>query len=324
MSALSCLLALHTRYNHRINQSLNLILSMNLKQLSYFLAVASAGSFTKAAEQIPLAQSALSRHMRMLEEELGTTLLIRTGRGVEPTEQGEFLVSRARSLLEQSEDTKRNLQSWNDNPAGLVRLGMTPTCTLTLASPVLRQLKSRYENVSLQVTEGLSASLSEWMGDGRLDMAIVFTEPKGCSGSCERIACDKLCLIVPAGSDCPDPVEVSDMAAMSMIAPFRRIGLRNRMDDAFKQHGLPFSPAFEIDGLPAIKDLVRNGAGAAIVASSAIARELENGEVEVRSIHADNMLFDVYLLISKSAAYSRAAQGVADIIREIVTEVFTA
>ncbi len=296
---------------------------MNLKQLSYFLAIASTGSFTKAAAQIPLAQSALSRHMRMLEEELGTTLLIRTGRGVELTEQGEFLLNRARSLLEQSEDTKLNLQSWNDDPSGLVRLGMTPTCTLTLASPVLRLLKSRYENVSLQVTEGLSASLSEWMGDGRLDMAIVFTEPKGRSDSCERIACDELCLIVPAGSDCPDPAEVSDMAALPMIAPFRRTGIRNRMADAFKQQGLPFSPAFEIDGLPAIKDLVRNGAGAAIVARSAIARELENGEVEVRSIHADNMVFNVYLLISKSAAHSRAAQGVAEIIRETVAEVFS-
>jgi LysR family nitrogen assimilation transcriptional regulator len=296
---------------------------MNLKQLSYFLAVSSTGSFTKAAEQIPLAQSALSRHMRMLEEELGTTLLIRTGRGVEVTEQGEFLVIRARSLLEQSEDTKRNLQSWNDNPAGLVRLGMTPTCTLTLASPVLQQLKSRYENVSLQVSEGLSVSLSEWLGDGRLDMAIVFTEPKGGSGSCERIACDELCLLVPAGSDCPEPAEVSDMAAMTMIAPFRRMGIRNRMADAFKQYDLPFDPVVEIDALSAIKDLVRNGAGVSIVARSAVARELENGEVEVRSIRADNMFFNVYLLMSKSAQYSRAAQGVAEIIRETVAEVFT-
>ena len=155
---------------------------MDLRQLRYFLAVATTGSFTKAAEQIPLAQSALSRHMRLLEEELGATLLIRTGRGVELTEQGKFLVERARTLLEQSEDTKRNLQSWNDNPAGLVRLGMTPTCTLTMAAPLLQRLHEKYENVSLQVSEGLSASLSEWLGDGRLDMAIVFTEPKVVSG----------------------------------------------------------------------------------------------------------------------------------------------
>lgn len=297
---------------------------MNLHQLRYFLAVASTGSFTKAAEQLPLAQSALSRHIRLLEEELGTTLLIRTGRGVQVTEQGEFLVNRARSLLEQSEDTKRNLQSWNDNPAGLVRLGMTPTCTLALASPLLQRLKGRYENVSLQVSEALSASLCEWLGDGRLDMAIVFTAPKKVSGSCERVAREELCLLVPPGSDCPNPAELSDIAAMPLIAPFRRQGIRNRMSDAFKQHDLPFEPMYEIDALPAIKDLVRSGAGASIVSRSAVTREVEQGEVEIRSIRAENMFFHVYLLMSKPAKHSRAAHCVAEVIRETVAEVFTA
>ncbi|MEO0576904.1 MAG: LysR family transcriptional regulator [Pseudomonadota bacterium] len=297
---------------------------MDLRQLRYFLAVATTGSFTKAAEQIPLAQSALSRHMRLLEEELGTTLLIRTGRGVELTEQGKFLVERSRTLLEQSEDTKRNLQSWNDNPAGLVRLGMTPSCITTMASPVLQRLREKYENVSLQVSEGLSASLSEWFGDGRLDMAIVFTEPKGVAGQCERIAREQLCLIVPAGSSCPNPATIQDMAQMPIIAPFLKKGIRNRMTDAYKEHGLEFTPAFEIDALTAMKDLVRNGAGAAILAKSSVTREFENGEVEVRSIDAKNMFFHVYLLMSKSALHSRAAQGVAEIIRQTSHEIFNA
>ncbi|MEM7610251.1 MAG: LysR family transcriptional regulator [Pseudomonadota bacterium] len=295
---------------------------MDLRQLRYFLAVATTGSFTKAAEQIPLAQSALSRHMRLLEEELGATLLIRTGRGVELTEQGKFLVERARTLVEQSEDTKRNLQSWNDNPAGLVRLGMTPTCTLTMAAPLLQRLHEKYENVSLQVSEGLSASLSEWLGDGRLDMAIVFTEPKGVIGECERIAREELCLVVPAGSSCPNPATIQDMAGMPIIAPFLKKGIRNRMTDAYKDCGLEFTPAFEIDALPAMKDLVRSGAGAAILSKSSVTRELESGEVELRRIDAKNMFFHVYLLMSKSALHSRAAQGVAEIVRQTSREIF--
>ncbi|MFK8016430.1 MAG: LysR family transcriptional regulator [Gammaproteobacteria bacterium] len=297
---------------------------MDLRQLRCFLAVASTGSFTKAAEQIPLAQSALSRHMRLLEEELGAVLLIRTGRGVELTEQGEFLVQRAQVILEQSEDTKRNLQSWNDNPAGLVRVGMTPTCTLTLAAPLLQRLRRNYENIGLQVSEGLSASLVEWLGDGRLDVAIVFTEPKNTPGSCERIAREELCLVVPAGSECPNPATIPDIAAMPLIAPFLRKGIRNRMTDAFKDSGLEFTPAFEIDALPAMKDLVRSGAGAAILAKSSVTREVAHKDVEIRRIDAQNMFFHVYLLMSKSALHSRAAQGVAEIIRQTGREIFTA
>ncbi|MFK8052922.1 MAG: LysR family transcriptional regulator [Woeseiaceae bacterium] len=295
---------------------------MDLRQLRYFLAVASTGSFTKAAEQIPLAQSALSRHMRLLEDELATTLLIRTGRGVELTEQGAFLVERARSLLEQSEDAKRNLQSWNDHPAGLVRLGMTPTCIVRMAAPLLQRLKGDFADVSLQLSDGLSATLSEWMGDGRLDMALVFTEPKNVVGSCDRIATERLCLVVPKGSRCPEPATIEDMAGMPVIAPFKHQGIRIRMAEAFKNAGIEFRPHFEIDALPAIKDLIRSGAGVSILARSSVDHEVANGEVELRTIEADNMRFNVYLLMSKTAMHSRAAQCVADSIRELSGEIF--
>lgn len=295
---------------------------MDLRQLRYFLAVATTGSFTKAAEQIPLAQSALSRHMRLLEEEFGTTLLIRTGRGVELTEQGGYLVDRARSMLEQAEDTKRSLQSWNDNPAGLVRLGMTPTCIVRIAAPLLEGLKERYPNVSLQVSEGLSASLGEWLGDGRLDMALVFTAPRTVVGSSERVGSDKLCLVVPKGSDCPEPATIDDIAKRPIIAPFRHQGIRNRMSEAFTAAGHAFEPQYEIDALPAMKDLVLSGAGVCILARSSVDRQVASGEVEVRSIKADNMSFNLYMLMSKGAAHSRAAQGVAELVREIGGKIF--
>ncbi|MEM7764639.1 MAG: LysR family transcriptional regulator [Pseudomonadota bacterium] len=296
---------------------------MDLRQLRYFVVVATTGSFTKAAARIPLAQSALSRHMRLLEEELGAVLLIRTGRGVELTEQGRYLVDRATSILEHSAETKRNLQSWNNNPAGLVRLGMTPTCTLALASPLLKAMREKYSNVGLQISEGLSASLGEWLSDDRLDMAVVFTEPKTVNGFCERIAREELCLVVPPGSDCPEPARIKDLAEMPIVAPFLRKGIRNRMTDAFREHGFEFSPAFEIDALPAMKDLVVRGAGAAILAKSAVSRELTHGDVEIRTIDAKNMSFNVYLLISKTAWHSKAAQGVADIIRKTSKEIFS-
>ncbi|MFK7887478.1 MAG: LysR family transcriptional regulator [Gammaproteobacteria bacterium] len=295
---------------------------MDLRQLRYFLAVASTGSFTKAAELIPLAQSALSRHMRLLEEELDVILLIRTGRGVELTEQGKFLVDRARLILDYSEDTKRSLQSWNDNPSGLVRLGMTPTCTLTLAPTLLHRLREKHDKIGLQVSEGLSSSLGEWLGDGRLDMAIVFTEPKNVVGGCERLAREELVLVVPAGSECPNPATIEDMAAMPLIAPFRRKGIRIRMTNAFKDKGFEFQPAFEIDALSAMKDLVSSGAGSAILAKSSVKRELESSEVEIRRIDAKNMYFHVYLLMSKLALHSRAAESVAEMVRQTAKEIY--
>lgn len=296
---------------------------MDLRQLRYFLIVAELGSLTRASERIPIAQSALSRHVRMLEEELRAQLLIRTGRGVELTEQGEFFAGRVRSVLEQLEDARRGVAAWHDNPAGVVRIGMPPTITLVMAATVLEQLKSRYPDISVQLTEGLSATLSEWLASDRLDMAIVFDEPTGVVARCYRIGREELCLAVPCGSTAPDPVSIQEIATHRLIAPFARKGIRNRMAAAFEKAGLEFQVAYEIDALPAMKDLVRSGAGSAIVSHSAVRSDVAAGLLESRRIDSDNMQFDVHLTLSRAGEYSRAAQAAAEVIRELATSYFS-
>ncbi|MEM9530691.1 MAG: LysR family transcriptional regulator [Pseudomonadota bacterium] len=295
---------------------------MDLRQLRYFLVVADQGSFTQAAERIPIAQSALSRHMRLLEEELGVKLLIRTGRGVTLTEQGEFLYERARSVLAQLEDTRRNLQSWFENPAGVVRIGMPPSTTLVMAAGILERMKKQYPDIVVQLTEGLSATLAEWLATDRLDLAVLFEPPSNTSLSAHRIGRESLCLVVPNGHDCPDPVSIKQMADLSLIAPFEKKGIRNRMAEVFKEAKVPFEPAYQIDALPAMKDLVRAGAGAALLARSSVVRDIRRGIVEGRRIDSDRMTFDVCLAFSRSSQHSRAARAAAEVVRTAAAEFF--
>ena len=295
---------------------------MDFRQLRYLLVIADLGSFTKAAEQIPLAQSALSRHIRLLEEELGVKLLIRTGRGVTLTEQGEYLRDRARSVLEQMEDTTRNLAAWYENPAGLVRIGMPPTMTLGLAAPYLSELRKRHENITVRMTEALSATLIEWLHADRLDLAIVFEQTRNSKLATEIIGSEEFCLVVPAGHDSPDPVSLDDIAAMPLIAPFIRKGIRNRMEEAFKAADVEMQIAYEIDALPAMKELVRRGAGVAILARSSVARDVEKGDVETRTIDSPLMTFGAHLMYSKTAEHSRAARAAAEVIQDTAAQFF--
>lgn len=297
---------------------------MDLRQLRYLLVIAERGSFTRAAEEIPIAQSALSRHMRLLEEELGTTLLVRTGRGVSLTEQGEFFCEHVRSVLAQLEETRQSLKSWYDNPAGLVRIGMTPTAISGMATMVLEQLTQRYADIHVRLSEGLSATLTEWLAAGRLDLAIVFEQPGNAALEAEKIASEELCLLVPAGFDCPDPVSIEEIAQYKLIAPFAKKGIRNRMADSFKKAGLEFDVTYQIDALSAIKNLVISGAGVSILWRSAVRREVESGELEIRQIASDDMRFGVFILYSKGAQHSRAARAAASVIREIAATFFDA
>lgn len=295
---------------------------MNFRQLRYFLVIADKGSFTQAAEEIPISQSSLSRHMRLLEEELGVRILIRTGRGVVLTEQGQFLCERLRSIFDQLRDTEQSLRGWYDNPSGLVRIGMPPTMTLGVAATLVRRLNERHADIRVRLSEALSATLMEWLAAERLDLAIVFEQPTNSALEAEKIGSEEVCLVIPKGYDLPNPMDIEEIARHKIIAPLANKGFWNRMADAFSQAGLEFEPAYEIDAPQAIKDLVRAGAGVAILAHSAVRRDLELGDLEIRSIASDNMRFDVFMVYSKVAQHGRAARAAASVIRETVSDFF--
>src|SRR5260370_18599560 len=96
---------------------------MDLRQLRYFVAVAERGGFGAAASALNVAQSALSRHVKELEHELGGALLERGARGVSVTESGMVLLARGRWLLRPIDDIKSQVRPENREPTGTVRIG---------------------------------------------------------------------------------------------------------------------------------------------------------------------------------------------------------
>src|SRR5262249_45271634 len=97
---------------------------MDVRQLRYFVGIVEAGSFTKAAARLNVAQSALSLHVRQLEEGFGTQLLVRDRTGVSVTASGAKLLSRARTILKEIQLTEAELTSRATSPAGDVIVGL--------------------------------------------------------------------------------------------------------------------------------------------------------------------------------------------------------
>lgn len=100
---------------------------MDLRQLQYFCRIAESGSFREAADRANVAQSALSRHMRILEDELGVTLLERHARGIRLTPQGQKLKLRADNILREVEQTRIEMTMSDASPHGTVTLGASAT-----------------------------------------------------------------------------------------------------------------------------------------------------------------------------------------------------
>jgi DNA-binding transcriptional LysR family regulator len=114
---------------------------MELKQIRYFVAIVDYGSLTKAANQLRLAQPALSLQVSNLEAECGAQLLIRTAKGVIPTEIGKILYRHGRIMLRQLEQAREEMKSGVKTISGLVALGLPTTVTVPLAMPLVRAVR---------------------------------------------------------------------------------------------------------------------------------------------------------------------------------------
>ena len=154
---------------------------MDIRQLRYFEAVARHRHFTNAADELHVAQSALSHQVRRLETELGVELLRRTTRSVPPTEAGELVAARARSVLAETDALRDEIDELRGLRRGRVRVGaMLFGGELDIPS-ILARFTAAYPEVEIALREGTAQRMVEMLADGSLDLAFALeaTLPDG-------------------------------------------------------------------------------------------------------------------------------------------------
>jgi LysR family transcriptional regulator, nitrogen assimilation regulatory protein len=150
---------------------------MDLRQIRYFVAVAERGGFGAAASALNVAQSALSRHVKELEHELGGVLLERGSRGVTVTESGKMLLARGRWLLGAIDDIKAEVRTENREPSGTVRLGAPSSLADIFYAPLATLCVKRFPRVQLELSEGLTEVMTDRLLRAEADVIIV-TDPR--------------------------------------------------------------------------------------------------------------------------------------------------
>jgi len=170
---------------------------MDLRQLRYFVAVAERGGFGAAASALNVAQSALSRHIKQLEHELGGTLLERGARGVSVTESGRLLLARGRWLLGAFDDIKAEVRTENREPSGTVRLGAPSSLADILYAPLAKIFVERFPRVRLEMSEGLTEALCDRLLRADLDIGIVTMPQPNDHLNFETLVIEQVFLIGP-------------------------------------------------------------------------------------------------------------------------------
>ena len=258
---------------------------MDLRQLRYFVAVAERGGFGAAASTLNVAQSALSRHIKQLEHELGGALLERGARGVTITESGKVLLARGRWLLGVVDDIKAEVRTENREPSGTVRIGAPSSLADIFYAPLARLFVQRFPKVRLELSEGLTEAMCEHLLRAELDLAIVTLPQPNDHLAFETLVVEQVFVIGPPR----DPLlkrgrlthqEFDHLPAA--VVPLSR--------NPFPSH-IPFSLRVESSSL--MKRSVASGLGYGLLPFSGIHQEVAAGTLSAALVpwmHADRVL----------------------------------
>lgn len=146
---------------------------VELRHLRYFVTVAELANFTKAAQRLRVAQPALSRQVRDLEDELGVALLERSPRGTRLTTAGEAFVAEAKAVLQRAEDAMRAARSFAEGERGELHIGYAPSPTVELLPRILHAFHGEAPGVQLKLHDLSSDEMLRGLRDERIHVALL-------------------------------------------------------------------------------------------------------------------------------------------------------
>lgn len=293
---------------------------MDLKQLRYYLAIAEEGSFSRAAARLGVAQPALSLHVRKMEEALGTPLLLRGPQGVTPTEAGELLARRARTLLEDFDQTEEEVRSLGREPTGTVRLGLPGTISGILSVPLIARCRARYPQIKIVIAEAMSGFVAEWLQEGRIEIAVLYSELREPGLRAEALLEEELVMLLPPGAEQTAPLSFDALTRWPLILPSRAHGLRKMLERKMRTQRIPLETAIDVDSYTSIKRLVENGYGCSVLPYHSVAEEGRNGRLTVQRFAEPRLWRGAYLAQATPQRMTRAASAVSDLLKEAVAE----
>jgi len=288
---------------------------MDVRQLRYFEAVARHRHFTRAAQELHVAQSALSHQVRSLERELGVELLRRTTRSVEPTEAGALVEVRARAVLAETEALRGEVEELRGLVRGHLGVGAMLFGGQLDIPAILSSFTASFPDVELGVREGTAQRMIDMLGDGSLDVAFALEiEPPS---GVERLvlSSEELAIATAPGHELSGegPLPVSELDGHRLIAFGTGSSSRQLVDTALARAGVRPRIAVEANDLALVRALAASGLGVATMPRSFV--ELPGPPVSFRPL-SPPLHMTVVLWWKSGRHLSPAGRAFVDFVNE--------
>lgn len=253
---------------------------MELHHLKTFATVAREGSLTRSAQTLLLSQPAVSGHIKLLEEELGTVLFERTAKGMQLTREGLILLEEAERTLDAAKTLVNRARGLQGDAAGPLALGIASDPASLRLGTLLSMLLSTHPRLRLRVSHHLSADVVDQVQDGRLDAGFVLEERPDRALRHLPVAPVRLRVVGPvAWRDRLAGAGWTDLAALPWVGTPPRCSFHLIAARAFARNGVAPGTIIEVDQESALKGLVAEGLGLALLREEQALAAAAAGEV---------------------------------------------
>jgi LysR family transcriptional regulator, nitrogen assimilation regulatory protein len=295
---------------------------VDFRQLRYFAVLAQHGHFGRAASTLHVAQPALSRQIRLLEEELGVQLFERHPRGASPTEAGLVLLDRATFILRYLEQVRNDVTATQGDPRGAVALGMSPGLALTLVLPLFEEISSRFPGVQLQIVEDYTEALHDRLLQGTVDLAILNGPHLETPNLVTTALMEEQICLIGLATNPRLPKQSIDVRALSKIplvlAGVAKAGVREVVETAAARAGVKFEPKIEVQSLEVAKRIISQGKLCTAHFAAPIKADIDSGLL--RAVPIKGMFLPRFIARASDRPPSRATIVLAEVVQAVSRE----
>lgn len=293
---------------------------MDLAQLRILIQVAEVGSLNKASDRMRIAQPALSRQIRLLEDELQVQLFVRHGRGMLITPIGRRMLDRAHRIMREVAQIREDIAIERSDVAGKVAIGLPPTIGEAITVPFSKLIQERYPQLRIQFSPGFGGHLVEWLQRGDIDVAVLYDSRPLKSVHCRPLLSEELFAVggPDSGLVLEHPLAFGELASSPLVLPTERHSLRYLVECAARRSKVTLNVRHEVESLATVRDLVRSGAGLTLLPLWSVRSEIVAGRMRAAPVTDPPLSRDLIIASSTDRTMSRAAQLCEEALVELV------
>lgn len=259
---------------------------MEWQQLEYFQVVAKLEHMTKAAEELSISQSALSRSISKLEEILGVPLFDRQGRSIQLNRYGKLFLHRVNNMMNEFDEAVHEIQDLNDPEKGAVSLGFLHTLGTSIVPDLIRAYRQQHPNVNFTLTQNYTHSQLTQLKNSELDLCLLAYTEIDAPIQWTKLWSDELFLIVPLDHPLAehDTVRLADVGRETFILMKKGFALRNTAERLFRKVGIDPTIKFEGDEVGTVAGFVGAGLGISLLPDGEEINETKMAKLRVTDI----------------------------------------